>query len=236
MLSNEISCIPWALETISLFFDDWDITLLLLLSNDDDFESLFDDALRMFLRSLDFTFNELPVDNFVIVTEPMEEPVLVTDELGSLESRPFEDELEVTVEDADSLSDPEDGRSLSLDAFEWTFDEGEEVFDEQPCTPEDTSSLLLTGDMVTPSFLPHFVGVPAVDPNSLPIASSTLSLPASLLGLNNVLLLLFSLVLETFLYALEFDDTFCDSLFEEDARSLIFSCSLLESLTLLVND
>jgi hypothetical protein len=210
--------------------------LLLLHSNDEDFESLFD-ALRMFLRSLDFTFNELPVDNFVIVTEPIDDPVLAPGELGSLESRPFEDELEVTVEEADGLSDPEDGRSLGLDACEWTVDE--EVFDEDPCKPEDPRSLLLTGDMVTPSFLPHFVGVPAVDPNSLPIASSTLSLLESLFGLNKCLLLLPSLVLETFLYALEFADACCDSLsvcFEEEPHSLLLSCSdTLESLTLLVS-
>ena len=172
--------------------------MLLLLSNDECFESLFD-ALRIFLRSLDFTFNELPVDNLVIVTEPIDEPALDPGELGSLESRPFEDELEVTVEESNGLSDPEDGKSLSLDAVEWTFDEVGATFDEETCTPEDTTSLVLTGDMVTPSFLPHFVGVPPVDPNNLPIASSTLSLFESLLDLNKCLLLHPSLALVTFL-------------------------------------
>ena len=114
----------------------------------------------------------------------------------------------------------------------WTFDEIEEAFD------EDTRSLLLTGDMVTPSFLPHFVGVPPVDPNSLPIASSTLSLLEALFDLNKCLLLLPSLVLETFLYALGFADVLCDSLsvcFDAETQSLLLSCSdTLESLTLVV--
>ena len=164
---------------------------MLLPSNAaEDFESLLE-ALRIVLRSVDFTFNELPVDNFVIVTEPIDDPLLAPDELGSLESRFFEDKLEVTVEDIEDLSGPEeeDGNSLSLDVFEWVLVKLEETFEEELCDPVDISSLLLTGDMVTPSFLPHFVGVPpVVDPKSFPIASSTLSLFESLIGLSTCLL------------------------------------------------
>lgn len=83
------------------------LLLLTLFSKEADFESLVD-ALRIFLRSFDFTFNELPVDNFVIVTEPMEEPLLETlGEVGSLDSKPFEEQLEVTVDDTEDFSDPE---------------------------------------------------------------------------------------------------------------------------------
>ena len=178
------------------------LLLLTLFSKEADLESLLD-ALRIFLRSFDFTFNELPVDNFVIVTEPMEEPLLETlGEVGSLDSKPFEEQLEVTVDDTEDFSDPEqeDGRDLSLDAFEWGLTEPEVVFVTELCTPVDTKSLLLTGDMVTPSLLLHLVGVPTEDPKSFPIASSTLSLPKSLLESIECLLVASSLVSLIFLY------------------------------------
>ena len=64
LLSKERSWMPDALDTESLFFTMGDIRPLLLLSNEVTFESLLE-APSIFLRSLDFTFNELPVDNFV---------------------------------------------------------------------------------------------------------------------------------------------------------------------------
>lgn len=238
MLSKEISCIACAFETISLFFEDCDIKLVLLLSNEPGFDPLLD-ALRMFLRSLDFTFKELPVDNFVMVTEPMDEPLLAPGELGSFDSKPFEDEVEVTVAQSEVVSDPEheDGNSLSLDAFEWTFAEFEETLDEELGIPVVIRSLLLTGEMVTPSLLPHFVGVAAPDPaKSLPMASSTLSLCNSLLDLNKCLLPVPSLGLARLLYALDFINEFDDSLnvcFASEHDSLSLATSLnLESFTL----
>ncbi len=78
------------------------------------------DPLRMFLRSLDFTFKELPVDNFVIVTEPIDEPVDALEEDGIFDSKALGTETEVIVGDDDDFSDSEheDGKSLSLDALE----------------------------------------------------------------------------------------------------------------------
>ena len=179
-LSNERSLIPGAFEPDNLLLADGDIKPLLPLSNAVAFESLLD-APRMFFRSLDFTFNELPVDNFVIVTEPTcFEPLVGPGELGSLVSEPFEEELEVPVDDNVDFSDPEfkDGSNLSLDEFE-------QLLGEELCGPVDIESLHLTGEMVTPSFLPLFGGVFDVEPKSLPIASSTLSLFESLLDLYN---------------------------------------------------
>ena len=180
LLSKERSWMPDALDTDNLFFMDGDIKPLLLLSNDVVFESLLE-APRIFLRSFDFTFNELPVDNFVIVTEPMDDPLVGPGELGSLVSEAFEDGLEVTVDDIVDFSDPEfkDGSNLSLDELE----ELDESFDEELYCPMDIESLHLTGEMVTPSFLPLLEGVFDVEPNNLPIASSTLSLFKSLFGL-----------------------------------------------------
>ena len=181
-LSNEKSLIPDAFETDNLPLAEGDISPLLPLSNAVALESLLD-APRMFLRSFDFTFNELPVDNFVIVTEPMEDPLVGPGELGSLVSEPFEGELEVTVDDNVAFSDPEfkDGSNLSLDGL----DGFEQLLDEELFVPVDIESLHLTGEMVTPSFLPLFGGVFDVEPKSLPIASSTLSLFESLLDLYN---------------------------------------------------
>ena len=197
LLSKERSWMPDALDTESLFFTIGDIRPLLLLSNEVAFESLLE-APRIFLRSLDFTFNELPVDNFVIVTEPMDDPLVGPGELGSLVSEAFEDGLEVTVDDIVDFSDPEfkDGSNLSLDELE----ELDESFDEELYGPMDIESLHLTGEMVTPSFLPLFVGVLDVEPNNLPIASSTLSLFKSLFGLCKLLPLLPSLYPRTFLF------------------------------------
>ena len=216
-----------------MFFEDCDIKLVLLLSNEAGFVPLLD-ALRMFLRSFDFTFKELPVDNFVMVTEPIDEPLLAPGELGSFGSKPFEDEVEVTVAESEVLSDPEqeDGNSLSLDTFEWTFAEFEEAFEEEVGIPVVIRSLLLTGEMVTPSLLPHFVGVAPADPaKSLPIASSTLSLCDSLIDLNKCLLVVPSLGLARLLYALDFIGKFDDSLdicfaSEDDSLSLDISVNL----------
>ena len=168
---------PDALDTESLFFTMGDIRPLLLLSNEVTFESLLE-APRIFLRSLDFTFNELPVDNFVIVTEPMDDPLVGPGELGSLVSEAFEDGLEVTVDDIVAFSDPEfkDGSNLSLDELE----EFDELLDELLYDPVDIESLHLTGEIVTPSPLLLFGGVLALEPKSLPIASSTLSFFKSL--------------------------------------------------------
>ena len=175
-LSKEMSWIPEAFETDNLFFTEGDIRPLLLLSNDGELESL--EAPRIFLRSFDLTFNELPVDNFVIVTEPIDGPLVDPGELGSLDSETFEDELEVTVDDKGGFSDPKfkDGCNLSLDELE----EFDELLDELLYDPVDIESLHLTGEMVTPSPLLLFGGVLALEPNSLPIASSTLSFFKSL--------------------------------------------------------
>ena len=177
LLSKERSWMPDALDTESLFFTMGDIRPLLLLSNEVTFESLLE-APRIFLRSLDFTFNELPVDNFVIVTEPMDDPLVGPGELGSLVSEAFEDGLEVTVDDIVDFSDPEfkDGSNLSLDELE----EFDELLDELLYDPVDIESLHLTGEIVTPSPLLLFGGVLALEPKSLPIASSTLSFFKSL--------------------------------------------------------
>lgn len=75
----------------------------------------------MFLRSLDFTFKELPVDSFVMVTEPIDDPAVVVQEDCIFDSKVFGiDAEEVTMGDDDDFSDPEheDGKNLSLDAPE----------------------------------------------------------------------------------------------------------------------
>ena len=122
-----------------MFFTEGDIRPLLLLSNDWELESL--EAPRIFLRSFDLTFNELPVDNFVIVTEPIDGLLVDPGELGSLDSETFEDELEVSVDDKGVFSDPKfkDGCNLSLDELE----EFDELLDELLYDPVDIESLHL---------------------------------------------------------------------------------------------
>jgi hypothetical protein len=125
--------------------------------------------LRMFLRSLDSTLSELPVDNFVIVTDPDVETggeVLVVVIDGAVEEEE-EEEKEEEEEEKEEEEEVEEEEEAAVQCLL-------EVAVESLVEEED-----LTGDIVT--LLSRLLDAEAAateeapPANSLPMASSTLS-------------------------------------------------------------